>query len=82
MYLLSNGFTGTADEKVSELMQERDNWKKKFKDLNRELMCELRDPNGTIWEHAASLQKQVDNALRLLGSVMDEDVARKIINEK
>lgn len=78
MYLLSNGSTGTADEKVKELMEQRDGWKKKFETLNRE----LRDPNGTIWEHAASLQKQVDNALRLLGHVMGEDVARKIIKEK
>jgi len=30
--------------------------KQKFKDLNKELGCELRDPNGTIWEHAAKIQ--------------------------
>lgn len=32
--------------------------KKKFADLNREYGCELRDPNGTIWEHAAKVQEE------------------------
>lgn len=68
-------------EAMEQLKRERDEWKKKYEDLNHSLMCELRDPNGTIWEHAASLQRQLDKAITLLGSVMDEDVARKIINE-
>jgi len=36
--------------------------KKKFFDLNREYGCELRDPNGTIWEHAATVTKELDQA--------------------
>jgi hypothetical protein len=38
----------------------RVDWEKKYKDLNTELMCELRDPNGTIWEHAKRLQDQLE----------------------
>jgi chromosome segregation ATPase len=33
---------------------------KKYNDLNNSLMAELRDPNGTIWEHAKTLQDKVD----------------------
>jgi SMC interacting uncharacterized protein involved in chromosome segregation len=32
--------------------------KQKFITLNKELGCELSDPNGTIWEHAAKVQKE------------------------
>lgn len=42
------------------LISERDHWKARFKMLNTELMCELRDPNGTIWDHAKTLQDQQD----------------------
>lgn len=82
MYLLSNGSTGTADEKVKELTCERDEWKKKFKDLNRALMCELRDPNGTIWEHAASLQKQLDKAVEWLSHSHDKERVWNVLKEK
>lgn len=30
----------------------------KFKELNKDLGFELRDPNGTIWTEAARLQKE------------------------
>jgi chromosome segregation ATPase len=33
-----------------------EDWEQKYKTLNKELMSELRDPNGTIWEHAKFLQ--------------------------
>lgn len=82
MYLLANGKLGTAEDKIKELTEQREEWKEKFKTLDRELKAELRDPNGTIWEHAASLQKQVDKAAKLLGHVMAEDLARRIIEEK
>jgi polyhydroxyalkanoate synthesis regulator phasin len=31
------------------------------KTIEKELMCELRDPNGTIWECATALQKENDS---------------------
>ncbi len=88
MYLLKNGKTATADEKVKELISERNDWKQKFKKLDAELRAELRDPNGTIWEYAAKLQWQVDElqrkldkVIRLLSHVHDEERIIKIIND-
>ena len=43
---------------VSTLEGEVATMKQKFADLNREYGCELRDPNGTIWEYCAELQKE------------------------
>jgi uncharacterized membrane protein len=43
-----------------KLERERNEWKAKFTDLDNQLKCELRDPNGTIWECAAKLQKDLD----------------------
>jgi hypothetical protein len=38
--------------------------KQKFVALNKELGCELMDPNGTIWEHAAKVQKENEELKR------------------
>jgi hypothetical protein len=35
-------------------------WKDKFKKLEAELMAEIRDPCGTIWEHTKKLQNEID----------------------
>lgn len=32
---------------------------KMIAEMHKDYGCELRDPNGTIWEHAANLQKQL-----------------------
>lgn len=42
------------------LEREMNDWREKYTTLNRELCAELRDPNGTIWEHAERLQKEND----------------------
>lgn len=84
-YLLSNGAHGSADDKVKELTKDRDEWKKKWKTLNTELMCELRDPNGTIWEHAKRLQDQVDRAVKVVMADkphMSEDFVRGMLRGK
>jgi hypothetical protein len=56
MFYTKDGHAQSPDHKVKELTTERDaalkesnEWKKKFKDLNKDLNAELRDPNGTIW---------------------------------
>lgn len=43
---------------LTAIIAERDSWKEKFTTLNKELMCELRDPNGTICDVAKDLQKE------------------------
>ena len=45
----------------------------KYKDLNHSLMCELQDPNGTIWEHARKLQKEYDAVILALSGFSDRD---------
>lgn len=47
-------------EAYDAMMLDRDHWKARFKKLDKELMCELRDPNGTIWDHAKNLQDERD----------------------
>ena len=45
-----------------KLVQERDEWKAKYIQQNKDLGCELMDPNGTIWDHAKKLQAELDAA--------------------
>jgi len=42
---------------------ERDAWKAKFIQQNKDLGCEMMDPNGTIWDYAKKLQKDLDAAI-------------------
>jgi hypothetical protein len=49
-------------ETNAELKRERDEWKAKYIQQNKDLGCELRDPNGTIWDHAKTLQRERDEA--------------------
>lgn len=57
------------EEKLKEKDAEIKELKKKYKDLNDSLMAELRDPNGTIWEHAKSLQDQLDRYKRMFNRI-------------
>lgn len=47
-----------------QLERERDEWKAKFLQQNKDLGCELRDPNGTIWSHAATVERERDEAIK------------------
>jgi hypothetical protein len=51
-----------AWELLTEATRERDEWKAKYIQQNKDLGCELRDPNGTIWDHAKTLQRHRDEA--------------------
>ena len=42
-----------------KLERERDEWKAKYIQQNKDLGCEQMDPNGTIWEYAKKLQKDI-----------------------
>jgi uncharacterized protein YifN (PemK superfamily) len=50
------------------LERERDEWKAKFLQQNKDLGCELRDPNGTIWSHAATVERERDEAIKAIKS--------------
>lgn len=43
-----------------ELRAEKNEWKAKYQAERRAAMVEGMDPNGTIWEHAADLKRELD----------------------
>lgn len=43
---------------LTAVIKERDEWKAKFIQQNKDLGCEMMDPNGTIWDYAKKLQEQ------------------------
>ena len=48
-----------AQERAIDAERERDEWKKKFIQQNKDLGCEMMDPNGTIWDYAKKLQDDI-----------------------
>ena len=50
-----------SQDKIEQLERERDQWKSKFVQANKDYGFELRDPCGTIWDHAKKLQQECDN---------------------
>ena len=52
-------------------MRERDEWKAKYIQQNKDLGCELRDPNGTIWDHAKTLQRELAEARKWSSKLAD-----------
>ena len=42
-----------------KLERERNEWKAKYIQQNKDLGCEMMDPNGTIWDYAKKLQKDI-----------------------
>jgi argininosuccinate lyase len=48
------------------LERERDEWKAKYIQQNKDLGCEMMDPNGTIWDHAKKLQDEIRAMKKML----------------
>ena len=48
---------------AGKIERERDEWKAKYIQQNKDLGCELRDPNGTIWDYAATLEYERDELI-------------------
>ena len=46
------------EDACRELEQERDEWKAKFIQQNKDLGCEMMDPAGTIWDYASATQRE------------------------
>jgi hypothetical protein len=40
------------------LERERDEWKAKYIQQNKDLGCEMMDPAGTIWDYASATQRE------------------------
>jgi hypothetical protein len=48
------------EKTMAKLERERDEWKAKYIQQNKDLGHELRDPNGTIWSECKRLQTDLD----------------------
>ena len=44
---------------INEICNERDEWKAKYIQQNKDLSCEMMDPNGTIWDYAKKVQTEI-----------------------
>ena len=47
---------------LDEVTEQRDKWKSKYIQQNKNLGCEMMGPNGTIWDHAKTLQNDLNEA--------------------
>ena len=48
-----------AEQLYNEAIRERDEWKAKYIQQNKDLGCEQMDPNGTIWDYAKKVQREL-----------------------
>ena len=46
------------EDAYCELERERDEWKAKYIQQNKDLGCEMMDPAGTIWDYASATQRE------------------------
>jgi len=53
---LARGNHVVPTEFAEQLERKRDEWKQKYIQQNKDLGCEMMDPNGTIWDHAKKVQ--------------------------
>lgn len=69
---------------IARLERERDEWKAKFIQQNKDLGCEMMDPAGTIWDHAKKLQDENKalqeqlNAALMLGKMQERRHEREL----
>ena len=48
-----------AERELTAMTEQRDEWKAKYIQQNKDLGCEMMDPNGTIWDHAKKVQLEL-----------------------
>ena len=58
-------------DEAEKAMAERDKWKAKYIQQNKDLGCEQMDPNGTIWDYAKKLQAKRDELLAAIRNLRD-----------
>jgi len=47
------------NERLIAVTKQRDEWKAKYIQQNKDLGCEMMDPNGTIWDYAKKVQLEL-----------------------
>lgn len=53
------GLFQLQEHQLNDVRKERDEWKQKFIQQNKDLGCEMMDPGGTIWDYAKKLQADI-----------------------
>jgi chromosome segregation ATPase len=59
------------EKTMEKLERERDEWKAKYIQQNKDLGCEQMDPNGTIWDYAKTLQRERDEVRKWSSKLAD-----------
>ena len=62
---------------VRELEADYAKLEQKLLQTHKDYGCELRDPNGTIWEHAEKVEQQRDDLLQFVEWVLAETVRQR-----
>jgi hypothetical protein len=52
------GLFQVQEQQLNEVREERDEWKAKHIQQNKDLGCEMMDPAGTIWDYASATQRE------------------------
>jgi len=58
--LVEGHFARELERELNAVTYQRDQWKDKYIQQNKDLGHELRDPNGTIWSECKRLQTELD----------------------
>ena len=56
---------------IRDVEREREEWKAKYIQQNKDLGCEMMDPSGTIWDYAKKLQAKRDELLAAIRNLRD-----------
>jgi hypothetical protein len=65
-----------AERELTAVTEQRDEWKAKYIQQNKDLGCEMMDPDGTIWDYAKKVQ------LELTAMTEQRDRLQKIVDEQ
>jgi hypothetical protein len=52
------GLFQVQEQQLNDVREERDEWKAKQIQQNKDLGCEMMDPAGTIWDYASATQRE------------------------
>jgi hypothetical protein len=52
------GLFQVQEQQLNDVRAERDEWKAKHIQQNKDLGCEMMDPSGTIWDYASATQRE------------------------
>ena len=52
------GLFQVQEQQLNDVRAERDEWKAKHIQQNKDLGCEMMDPAGTIWDYASATQRE------------------------